>query len=124
MKKILILLFAVILIAACNSAPNKGQTEAENTEQTTAPMDDIEVAVIDVTGMHCAACEKTVNSALTDIDGVEEATVSLDYEQAKVKYSPSKVNIDDFKAAIEGKGYGVAKIEILKSNDQSAPPAE
>lgn len=124
MKKILILLFAVIIIAACNSAPDAGQTDADKTEETSASLDAIEVAVIDITGMHCAACEKAVGSALTDIDGVEDAIVSLEYEQAKVKFSPSKVNIDDFKAAIEGKGYGVAKVEILKTNDQSATPAE
>lgn len=126
MKKILIMLFAIALVTACN---NTGKTEkTENETETTeaiSPEDDIiEVAIIDVTGMHCDGCVKTITTALTEIEGVNDAKVSLEYEQAKVKFSASKVSLEDFKAAIEGKGYGVGNIEIKKFEEQTANPAE
>lgn len=116
MKKVLFLLFAVLILAACNNT----NPPAEQTENNTEMAEDvIEVAIIDVTGMHCGSCEKTVTNALTELEGVKDAKVSLEEEQAKVKFSASKVSIDDFKTAIEGKGYGVARVEIIKI-DESA----
>jgi copper ion binding protein len=126
MKKLFILLFAVAFIAACNNANKAGQDEnvTETTESVAPEEEIIEVAIIDVTGMHCDACVKTVTKALTEIEGVNDAKVSLEYEQAKVKFSASKVSEEDFKAAIEGKGYGVGNIEIKKIEDQTAQPAK
>lgn len=117
MKKLGYLLIAVIFITACNNNTNTNTEHSGNDNETEA--DIIEVAVIDVTGMHCASCENAITSALTEIDGVTDAKASHTKQQAKVKFSASKVNIDDFKAAIEGKGYGVTKIEIIKIEDPS-----
>lgn len=125
MKKILILLIAIGLFAACNNANKAKEAKTENeTEAVTTKEEIIEVAIIDVTGMHCDGCVNTITKALTEIDGVSEAKVSLEYEQAKVKFSASKVSEEDFKTAIEGKGYGVGNIEIKKIEDQTAQPAK
>jgi copper ion binding protein len=126
MKKLIILLFAIAFIAACNNANKtvQDENESEKTEAVAPEEEIIEVAIIDVTGMHCDACVKTVTKALTEIEGVNEAKVSLEYEQAKVKFSTSKVSEEDFKAAIEDKGYGVGNIEIKKIEDQTAQPAK
>ena len=125
MKKILILLIAIGLFAACNNANNAKEDKTETETEAVAAEDDIiEVAIIDVTGMHCDGCVKTITKALTDIEGVSEAKVSLEYEQAKVKFSASKVSEEDFKAAIQDKGYGVGNIEIKNIEDQTAKPAK
>lgn len=124
MKNVLFFLLAFVMFTACNQISNQEQTEVKEKQEATEQPATIEVAVIDVTGMHCGACIKAVTSALTELEGVENAEVSLEDEKATVTYSSSKVSTDDFKAAIEGKGYGVAKLEILPQEQDTTNQPE
>ena len=123
MNKLSFLFILALLVAACNNTTTTDQTTTENTE-TIAVEGVLEIAIINVSGMSCEGCEKTIATALSDLDGVEDARVSLEYEQAKVKFEPAKVSIDDLKAAIESKGYGVEEIEVVTMEDQLVEPAE
>lgn len=124
MKKVLFLLLAVISLYACNTTTNNTDQDQTSSEAVSPQEDIIEVAIIDVTGMHCGACEKAITSALTEMDGVSDAKVSLEDETATVTFSSSKVEIEEFKTAIEGKGYGVSKIEILKEEEPKEDQTE
>ena len=106
MRKITFILVLAMLFMACN---NSSTTEQKAGTETPAA---IEVAVIDVTGMHCDGCVNTLTGVLTDIEGVSDVKVSLEYEQAKVKFNPEEVSVDELKTAIEEKGYGVSNVEI------------
>lgn len=119
MKKIIYLIAALLLTAACNNTVTPTEQSPVESTEASVPEGTIEIAIIDVTGMHCEACENTIAGVLTALDGVESARVSLEYEQAKVKFYPSKVSTDDFIAAIENKGYGVGNVEIVKMEDQA-----
>jgi len=128
MKRISFLLILVLIIAACNNTANTDQT---NTDQTNADNTEaiqqeavIEVAIITVSGMNCEGCETTITGALNEIDGVIEAKASFTEQQAKVKFDSSKAGIEEFKAAIEGKGYTVDEIEVVEYTAQSAEPGE
>ncbi len=122
MKKISFLLILVIIVAACNNTTTD-QTNADNTEATQQEAV-IEVAIISVSGMNCGGCETTIAGALNEIDGVMEAKASFTEQQAKVKFDSSKTDIEEFKAAIEGKGYTVEGIEVVEYTDPSAEPTE
>jgi copper chaperone CopZ len=84
----------------------------------------IEIAVFDVSGMHCGSCEQTITNALSEIEGVTDAKASVEQEQAKVKFDPAKVSVEELQAAIEGKGYTVEEIEIIKLEEPAGTPGE
>lgn len=123
MKKYFLLLLVALFIAACNNRQPAGQTTDEQAEtETTEAVQQVaatEVVIIYVSGMHCEGCEKAITGAITALEGVQEARVSWLEEQAKVKYDPSLVGIDQFRAAIEDKGYTVSEYEILPLAEQA-----
>lgn len=55
-----------------------------------------------VTGMSCEHCEQTVREALEAVDGVTEATVDHESEQATVE---GTVDTDALVTAVEDAGY-------------------
>lgn len=63
--------------------------------------------VIQVEGMSCNHCVQAVQSALTKLDGVTDAKVSLADKNVTVQYEEGKVSVDQMKEAIEDQGYDV-----------------
>ncbi|KAL3598623.1 hypothetical protein D5086_006541 [Populus alba] len=63
-----------------------------------------------VTGMTCAACSNSVESALKSVHGVSRASVALLQNKADVVFDPALVKDDDIKNAIEDAGF---EAEIL-----------
>ena len=114
MKHLSAILIILFLAAACNS-PQTEQTNTDNTDkiESTEKIASVEIIIINVSGMHCEGCEKTITDALSALEGAKGVRVSFIEEQAKVKYDPSIVGIEEFKAAIEGAGYGVSAYEIM-----------
>ena len=116
MKHLSSILIILFLAAACNS-PQTEQASTDNNEST-EKVATIEIVVINVSGMHCEGCEKTISDALSALEGVQDARASFTEEQAKVKYDPAIVSIEEFTAAIEDKGYGVGDYEIMPIEDK------
>jgi copper chaperone CopZ len=121
MKKLSFFLIVILFIAACNNTTTTDQPNTENTETTEVG---VKVAELKIGGMHCASCENSVASALTELDGVEYAKASVDMKIAKVTFNPAKVGPEDFKAAIEGKGYEMIECTILEPNEKPAEPVK
>jgi P-type Cu+ transporter len=65
-------------------------------------------AHIRVTGMTCATCAATVEKALAETPGVEEARVNFASEKASIEYDPDKVDLGKIKDTISESGYGIA----------------
>ena len=55
----------------------------------------MERVMLPVRGMHCAACVGKVARALTDVPGVEDASVNLATERATVAYCATQVGVCD-----------------------------
>ncbi|MED6223064.1 serine/threonine protein kinase Ran1 [Stylosanthes scabra] len=70
-----------------------------------------------VTGMTCAACSNSVESALMSVEGVVSASVALLQNRADVVFNPSLVKDEDIKNAIEDAGF---EAEVLPEPQQSA----
>jgi len=121
MKKLSFFLIVILFIAACNNTAGTDEANTDNTEQTEAV---IEVATLQVTGMHCGSCENSITTTLEAMDGVITAKASVDKGMARVKFDPAKVSPEDFKAAIEDKGYEVTEYEIMDPKDKPAKPVE
>ncbi|NOZ58098.1 MAG: heavy metal translocating P-type ATPase, partial [Euryarchaeota archaeon] len=71
-------------------------------------------ASLRITGMTCAMCVATIEKALKGLEGVQEVSVNLGTESARVVYDPGMVSLEDIRQAIEKTGYtyiGVAEEE-------------
>lgn len=65
-------------------------------------------AVIEVKGMTCDGCVRSVTRALESVPGVEKADVSLEKNLAVVVYETGRATETDLRAAVEEAGYEVA----------------
>jgi P-type Cu+ transporter len=63
-----------------------------------------------VTGMTCASCVASVESALGSVKGVSTADVNLATERATVRFDPAQVDIDALVRAVERAGYGALAV--------------
>ncbi len=65
----------------------------------------METVVIDIVGMRCQACVKTVNALLETIPGVGQVEVVLEARQARIAYDPELARVGQFRDAIEAAGF-------------------
>ncbi|HDR0201722.1 TPA: copper ion binding protein, partial [Staphylococcus aureus] len=82
----------------------------------------VETVELDITGMTCAACSSRIEKVLNKMDGVQNATVNLTTEQAKVDYYPEETDADKLVTRIQKLGYDAS----IKDNnkDQTSRKAE
>ncbi len=64
-----------------------------------------EQAVLKVEGMTCGSCTIHVRESLTHVDGVQDATVTLDPPEAMVSYDPAKTSVQSLEQATAKAGY-------------------
>ncbi len=62
-------------------------------------------SVINVQGMSCEHCVKSVESAVTALPGIGNVDVSLKKHTATVKFDESKIALEGIKEAIQEAGY-------------------
>jgi Cu+-exporting ATPase len=68
--------------------------------------------ILQILGMHCAACATGIESGLKRLDGIIDAKVNFASKEALVKFDEEKVNLDKIKATIKRGGYeAVERIE-------------
>ncbi|MCA1657230.1 MAG: cation transporter, partial [Actinobacteria bacterium] len=75
---------------------------------TTAPIAD--KRDIAITGMTCASCVRSVESALAGVPGVESAEVNLANERATIRLDGQPVELGALVKAVERAGYGALVI--------------
>ncbi len=66
-----------------------------------------ESKVLNVEGMSCMHCVKSVKSAVGSLPGVKNVDVDLEGKKVSVEFASDKVKLDDIKTAIEDAGYDV-----------------
>ena len=64
--------------------------------------------MLQIEGMHCAACAGTIQKSLCKVKGVKEAVVNFASGQGRVEYAPSLAGYDDFVQAVRNAGYDVS----------------
>lgn len=64
--------------------------------------------VISVPEVHCGHCVSSIEGALKPMDGVDDATVSLEATNVTVQHDDT-VSVEQLEAAIEEQGYEVAR---------------
>src|ERR1051326_7468639 len=80
---------------------------------------------IPVTGMTCASCVRRIEKALNRVQGVQEASVNLATEKARVLYDPAVADFTALSAAVEKAGYGVGpQPQTHTATAAEAPPPQ
>jgi P-type Cu+ transporter len=87
------------------------ECESETCPPKPPPLDK-KAATFGVTGMTCASCAGIVEGAIGELPGVEQASVNLATEKARVVYDPSKVSPDAIQKAVKDAGYDIAVDQI------------
>ena len=62
-----------------------------------------------VVGMTCASCVRRVEKALGKVEGVQEASVNLATEKARVVFDPAVASVDQMRAVVEEAGYSLGE---------------
>ena len=67
----------------------------------------MESQILNIKGMTCGGCVKSVTNVLQQLPGISSVTGSLELNNAVINYDPAKVKPTQFKSAIEDAGYDV-----------------
>lgn len=67
-----------------------------------------EAVVLNINGMHCGGCVRSVTSAIKRVEGVKEVEVSLENETASVEFDKEVTNLSEIRTAVEEAGYKIA----------------
>ncbi|MFC6732851.1 heavy metal translocating P-type ATPase [Haladaptatus sp. DYSN1] len=65
-----------------------------------------------ISGMSCANCSKTIDTAVRNIDGVTEASINYATDEGTVEYDPERASLADIYDAIEDAGYEAARESV------------
>ncbi len=74
-------------------------------------------------GMTCATCAQRIQRALSQVEGVQDATVNFATETARVAYLPEIAGVADLERAVRGLGYE-AKVRDSEGTGQEALDSE
>ena len=62
-------------------------------------------ATLDITGMSCANCSASIEDALSELDGIDDASANYATDEATVEYDATVVSLADIYNAIDDAGY-------------------
>ena len=63
---------------------------------------------VNIDGMTCENCVKSVHNVLSKIEGVQSLSVSLEYNNATVSFDDSLASAQDIVSAIDDAGFEAA----------------
>lgn len=69
-------------------------------------------AKIKISGMNCASCALNIEKSLKNMEGVNEARVNLNAEEADIEYNGDKIKLRDLEDTVEKTGYGVINEKV------------
>lgn len=104
-KAVLLFFILGIVVFGCQNAPNSSAQE-----EVSATSVEKVYLTLEVEGMTCGGCERTVQGALTAIEGIDSAFASHVDKQVKIFVDTAKVNIIEMQKAIDAKGYTTGNI--------------
>ncbi|WP_191567580.1 copper chaperone CopZ [Metabacillus idriensis] len=67
----------------------------------------MEKTILNVKGMSCGHCIKSIEGSVGKLSGVNSVKVNLDSGTVGVDFNPDEVSLDKIKEAIDDQGYDV-----------------
>jgi len=75
-----------------------------------------ETATLAISGMHCASCARAIENALSQREGVYQASVNFASEKAQVLFDPARVTRAALEQVVEAVGYQVIRAPGAEKN--------
>ena len=75
-----------------------------------------------VTGMTCSACSSRVEKTVSQLEGMEKASVNLLTNSMQVDYDETKLSSQDIVDAVIGAGYGASSSDQQQAENVATPP--
>lgn len=96
---------------------NKEKTAPAPKEHKAIAAENVQTASFTIEGMTCAmGCAKTIEKELSDLDGVEKATVDFDKKTATVVFDKTVQNQENLTKVVQATGDGKTyKVSTTKS---------
>ncbi|POS03031.1 heavy-metal-associated domain-containing protein [Flavobacterium croceum] len=114
-------LLSSILFVGCKNEAKKPipQNKVAAEKKAKTPATKPETITFHIEGMTCAiGCAKTIEDKLNETDGIQDAKVDFDKQEAVVHFDLDKLSTDDIKKLVEstadGKSYKVSDIKTAE----------
>lgn len=72
--------------------------------------EDLKTLALVISGMSCDHCKKTVEEAVSRVEGISQAKVELDKGLLTVTYDPQKVDFAKVQDTVVRAGYGTRQV--------------
>ena len=116
------LAIAGLVFVSCKKEEDKNLAnikpiEAAPKEHKAIAAENVQTASFEIEGMTCAmGCAKTIEKELSNLDGVEKATVDFDKKTATVVFDKTVQNQENFTKVVQATGDGKTyKVSNIKS---------
>ena len=121
-KTIVTLAIAGLVLVSCKKEEDKNLANIKAVETTpkehkAIAAENVQTASFEIEGMTCAmGCAKTIEKELTNLDGVEKATVDFDKKTATVVFDKTVQNQENLTKVVQSTGDGKTyKVSNIKS---------
>lgn len=122
-KSIAIIALSSLLFTSCKDNKAEVKTETASTENTAPKVKkeiaaaNLQTASFKIEGMTCAiGCAKTIQEELTDLDGVQTATVDFDKKLGTVTFDKTVQTPESLTKVVQATGDGKTyKVSDMKS---------
>ncbi|WP_337968417.1 heavy metal-associated domain-containing protein [uncultured Flavobacterium sp.] len=116
------LAIAGLVFVSCKKEEDKNLAnikpiEAASKEHKAIAAENVQTASFEIEGMTCAmGCAKTIEKELSNLDGVEKATVDFDKKTATVVFDKTVLNQENLTKTVQATGDGKTyKVSNIKS---------
>ena len=96
------------LVSIGVTAPKPGEAQVPPIHQAPTTTSKLDSLRLEIEGMTCASCVRSVEQAALRAPGVQQCDVSLTEATARVVYDPAQSSAEDLIQAIRNAGYGAA----------------
>lgn len=121
-KSVLAFAITTLLLASCKDTasepkPDNASEPVATVKKTAINPEKLETATFNIEGMTCAiGCAKTIEKELTELDGVQKATVDFDKKEATVLFDSTIQTPASLTKIVEATGDGQTyKVSNMKS---------
>lgn len=107
MKILSVLLVSFALVFSCNNS--------DSTKQIKKAAEFVQVE-LQVEGMTCTGCEKTIEANVNKLDGIESIKADHEAGKAILSYDKANLDIEAVKKVMADKGYTVTAVKEIESD--------
>jgi copper ion binding protein len=109
MKILSIVLISLVFAFSCNNG--------DSTKQIKKAAEYVQVE-LQVDGMTCTGCEKTIEANVNKLDGIESIKADHEAGKAILSYDKANVDIEAIKKVMADKGYTVTAVKKIESDSK------